>query len=130
MKKLTVAQAVKSSAKYIAITNDRYGTKRIESGFSFCVGTFYDDNLNNSNINEFACSRKMFDKILSEKASEILENSDENVMAENIEELGKFVIKVEKYFLKEDVEKFKKMANAFREKWNEEHPCEKIEEEK
>lgn len=80
MKKLTVAQAVKSSAKYIAITNDKYGTKRIESGFSFCVGTFYDDNLNNSNINEFACSRKMFDKILSEKASEILENSDENVM--------------------------------------------------
>lgn len=49
MKKLTVAQAVKSSAKYIAITNDKYGTKRIESGFSFCVGTFYDDNLNNSN---------------------------------------------------------------------------------
>ena len=47
-----------------------------------------------------------------------------------IEGLGKFVIKVEKYFLKEDVEKFKKMANAFREKWNEEHPCEKIEEEK
>lgn len=80
MKKLTVAQAVKNSAKYIAITNDRYGTKRIESGFSFCVGTFYDDNLNNSNINEFACSRKMFDKILSEKASEILENSDENVI--------------------------------------------------
>ena len=59
MKKLTVAQAVKNSAKYIAITNDRYGTKRIESGFSFCVGTFYDDNLNNSNINEFACSRKI-----------------------------------------------------------------------
>ena len=80
MKKLTVAQAVKSSAKYIAITNDKYGTKRIESGFSFCVGTFYDDNLNNSNINEFACSRKMFDKILSKKASHILENKDENIM--------------------------------------------------
>ena len=52
------------------------------------------------------------------------------ITAESIKELEKLGNEVEKYFLKEDVEKFKKMANAFREKWNEEHPCERIEEEK
>lgn len=52
----------------------------------------------------------------------------EKITAENIKELGKFVIKMEKYFLKEDVEKFKKMAKTFLEKWNEEKPSERIEE--
>lgn len=57
-------------------------------------------------------------------------SNPKKITAENIKELGKFVIKMEKYFLKEDAEKFKKMAKAFREKWNKEHPCEKIEGEK
>lgn len=45
-------------------------------------------------------------------------SNPKKITAENIKELENFSIKVEKYFFKEDVEKFKKMANAFREKWN------------
>lgn len=109
-------------------------------GKKFPLGIHFNFRIRRSSINlEYYLGEWIFSPSASCQGVEYLEDENKfpnflskfkKITAENIEELGKFVIKVEKYFLKEDVEKFKKMANAFREKWNEEHPCEKIEEEK
>ena len=108
-------------------------------GKKFPLGIHFNFRIRRSSINlEYYLGEWIFTPSIYEGVT-YLEDENEfpdfpsnpkKITAENIKELGKFVIKVEKYFLKEDVEKFKKMANAFREKWNEEHPCEKIEEEK
>ena len=106
--------------KFTLGSHFKFRIRRTSIDLEYYVGTW------------FFSSSTLYDVEYLEDENEFPDSSKlkKRITAESVKELEKLGNEVEKYFLKEDVEKFKKMANAFREKWNKEHPCEKIEEEK